>query len=105
MPIPFPKLHIAESVKNRILNTWDELQTSRAEPPQPPAAPTAPAMPADTVTAGAELDVRTQAPAPPMAEPGGLAGSDMGGAVARGEDMLQNVGGIFNTAIRPGNEK
>lgn len=97
MPIRFPRMHIAESVSNRILNLAEELAAgglptlaggvaSRAfqpppedrsgssdpegPPPSSPAAPTGP-VPPNTAAQGAALDARLASPAPPMppAEP------------------------------------
>ena len=61
--IPFPKLHIAESVLNRIFNTLD------GEPPL--VTPIEPLVIPDPTIEGAEIDAEVQAQAPPVSAPPG----------------------------------
>lgn len=86
--IKFPRVHIAESVKNRILNTRDELNSSRAPAAAAPPAPP-PSVP-DPELEGAELDNNIAQPPgelPPLetAEPGP---DELAGAVARGDNLI-----------------
>lgn len=57
--IKFPKVHIATSVMNRILNLHDEIETARA-----PASDRSPAL--DPSGQGAVLDAALDTPAPPV---------------------------------------
>lgn len=88
MAIKFPKVHIAESVANRILNIHDELRASGKIQPAPPSEPNVPdVIPADTMLQGATIEAATQ----PTAQPGPLqapTGTVGPGAVARGENLL-----------------
>jgi hypothetical protein len=79
MTIRFPKMHIAESVANRILNIADGVPSS---PSLPMAAPVPPDVPAQGVT----LD--TQLATPPAATelPAGADGALVGAALA-GDDL------------------
>lgn len=61
MPIPFPKIHIAESVVNRIQNTLDDIA------PMFPSINPAPIPPADPIALGAQIEQQTAQPAPPVA--------------------------------------
>lgn len=68
--IKFPRMHIATSVVNRILNAADEIERSRPQAAQEPvAAPIAPTVP-DPSVEGAALDsaLQTQPPAMPPLE-------------------------------------
>jgi len=68
--IRFPQIHVAESTVNRILNTWDEIQSQRVAA----AAPVVPSNPgAGTQTESMNLDARLQSSPGPMAVPDGLA--------------------------------
>lgn len=60
--IKFPKVHIAASVVNRILNVRDELGASA-----PARAPVAPNVP-DPTAEGDVIDAKLNAPAPDMGE-------------------------------------
>lgn len=63
MPIRFPRMHVAQSVVNRILNVADELVAQRAPAvPEPHPAP----EPADPTIPGAELDLALREPLAPM---------------------------------------
>lgn len=82
----FPSMHIAESVVNRILNTWDEIPS-----PAPAAAP-APEVP-NPAPQGAALDQALTTPQ------GGAPASSEGAAVAlagaQGESPMQGLlGGL-----------
>lgn len=65
MPIPFPKLHIAESALNRVLNALEENQTGLGLPmPTPDMIP-------NTQRQSLELDDKlSQAPGPAEVPPG-----------------------------------
>jgi len=90
MPIPFPKMHIAQSVINRVLNTI-EGNESLGFVPQP-----APIPPADPLALGQQIEEETSiAPAAPalspeqqgmanqgMVENSALGGSPFDGALA-----------------------
>lgn len=56
MPIPFPKIHIAESVVNRIQNTLDDMA------PMFPSINPAPIPPADPIALGQQIDQQTTQP-------------------------------------------
>lgn len=61
MPIPFPKIHIAESVVNRIQNTLDDIA------PMFPSINAAPIPPADPIALGQQIEQQSSTPAPPVA--------------------------------------
>lgn len=85
MAIRFPRMHIAESALNRILNLRDEL-AEETPPPAAPAAPVAAPTAPDPALQGIELDAALAAPTPPVdapAEPDPLVGT-----VARGTDLV-----------------
>ena len=54
--IRFPRMHIAESVVNRILNAADDIQTTEMAPPNIPQ------MPGNVAQQGAAIDQATHAP-------------------------------------------
>lgn len=58
MPIPFPKIHIAESVINRIQNTLEDLT------PMFPSINPSPIPPADPIALGQQIKQQTNTPAP-----------------------------------------
>lgn len=66
--IKFPSLHIAESVKNRILNTADELDADEAERAAPVVAPSLPASNAS----GQAIDVALATPPGEVSAPPNL---------------------------------
>ena len=85
--IPFPKMHIAESVLNRIFNALDDSQ------PMFPSFNPPPPITVDPVALGGKIEQATETPAPPVAmsddpvEAGAaqesiLGGSPLAGAVA-----------------------
>lgn len=87
MPIPFPKIHIAESVINRIQNTLEDLT------PMFPSINPAPIPPADPIALGQQIEQQTNTPAPPVsmsddpveagaAQESIFGGSPLAGAVA-----------------------
>jgi hypothetical protein len=82
MTIRFPKIHIAESVSNRILNIADGLPSS---PGLPMAAPVPPDVPAQ----GAALDMQLQTPMVEAELPAGADGAVVGAAL--GGDNLVNA--------------
>lgn len=67
MPIRFPKMHIAQSVVNQILNAHDEIERSIAPPvaAEPREAPDV----ADPTLEGAMLDTKLQQPVSPDMPP------------------------------------
>lgn len=88
--IRFPKLHIATSVTNRILNIADEIDAA-APIPAVPAPKEPPAVP-DPGPSGAQLDA--QLGAPPGDDLPGLetdepATDQLAAAVAAGEDLIR----------------
>jgi len=64
--IPFPKMHIAESVVNRILNVHDEL-SAKQRTPQAPAGVSSEPVVADPTLQGVALDRALEQPAAPVA--------------------------------------
>ncbi len=79
MPIPFPRMHIAESVINRIMNTMDELEPT-------PIPQSQPLPPQDPLALGQQIEEQTQQPTPevelPPSEPEASVASEslMGGS-------------------------
>lgn len=70
--IRFPKMHIAESVANRILNLADDMRAGGFMPPPEPREP--PTLPHAPIMEGAQLDQALAAPPPAdMAVPPELA--------------------------------
>lgn len=61
--IPFPKIHIAESVINRIQNAIEDTQ------PLFPSLNTAPIPPADPIALGEQIEQETETPPQPVAAP------------------------------------
>jgi hypothetical protein len=61
--IPFPKLHIAESVMNRIMNAVEDVQ------PMFPSFNPAPIPPADPIALGQQIEQQTETPAAPVSMP------------------------------------
>lgn len=59
--IPFPRIHIAESVMNRIYNALDDVQ------PMFPSINPAPIPPADPIALGQQIEEKTAAPIEPVA--------------------------------------
>lgn len=85
--IPFPRIHIAESVLNRIYNAMDDTQ------PMFPSINPPPPITADPVALGEQIEQQTETPAPPVAmsddpiaagaaEESIFGGSPLAGAVA-----------------------
>lgn len=68
--IRFPKMHIAKSVVNQILNVADEIS--------PPASIDIPSIPEGSAM-GTELDAKLSTPTPDVAAPDGLAMQDVMG--------------------------
>lgn len=62
MPIPFPKMHIAQSVINRILNTIEGEESLSMTAMQPP-------IPPDPTIEGVALDSKLETPASPVEVP------------------------------------
>lgn len=86
MAIKFPRVHIAESVANRLLNIYDDLKASGTIQPAPPTMPNMPdVLPADTTLQGATIDAATTAAPGPLQDPTGMVGA---GAVAQGDNLL-----------------
>jgi hypothetical protein len=61
--IPFPRMHIAESVLNRIQNAIEDTQ------PLFPSINTAPIPPADPIALGKQIEEQTQQPVVPATMP------------------------------------
>lgn len=74
MPIPFPRMHIAESVLNRIANTLEGV-SPLGMPMLPPPIPPEPMM------QGALLDEQLQTPPGEIAVPSGTEGDAAAGAI------------------------
>lgn len=79
MTLRFPKMHIADSVVNRILNASDEIEVAVA-----PAMP--PSIPADPAEQGAVIDEALQTPVAPMPEQ-----TPNPGATVQGENLIDNL--------------
>jgi hypothetical protein len=63
MPIPFPRLHIAESVLNRIFNAVEDIQ------PMFPSINPSPIPPSDPIALGQQIEEQLETPAAPVALP------------------------------------
>lgn len=61
MSIPFPRIHIAESVLNRLQNAIEDTQ------PMFPSINPAPIPPADPIALGEQIEKKTAAPVEPVA--------------------------------------
>lgn len=59
--IPFPRIHIAESVMNRIYNALDDTQ------PMFPSINPSPIPPADPIALGQQIEEQTATPPTPVA--------------------------------------
>lgn len=81
MSIRFPKMHIAQSVVNRILNVADGIQPSPTPAP-PPAAPD----PAQVAVQGAAIDYKLHSP-----DTGPLPGIEATPEVALGKPVLNTL--------------
>lgn len=86
MPIPFPRIHIAESVLNRIFNAMEDSQ------PMFPSINAAPIPPADPIALGQQIEQQTTQQQQPVSMPddpmaagaaveGVFGGSPLAGAV------------------------
>ena len=80
--IKFPKLHIATSVVNRILNVADGVEAKRLTMSEPPAAPD----PQSLAVRGAALDFALMKPTP-----GELPPIDAAPEVATGKPLLDTM--------------
>lgn len=85
--IPFPRIHIAESVLNRVFNALDDSQ------PMFPSFNPPPPITNDPIALGEQIEQQTETPAPPVAmsddpvatgaaESSIFGGSPLAGAVA-----------------------
>lgn len=94
MPIPFPKIHIAESVLNRIFNTMDDMDAAKSV-----TSPMLPPVPPDPTRLGLQLDEEVSTPLMPAAPPAGLEPSADAGmlesSVQGGSPFDGVLGGIF----------
>jgi hypothetical protein len=88
--IKFPKVHIAASVLNRILNARDELNGSG--PPAGGQSPQQPPVVPDPALMGAVIDQQIATPPPvelpPLEPPPEPAPDELAGIVARGDDLI-----------------
>lgn len=87
--IKFPRIHVAESVVNRILNTRDELRAGARPAPAVVPAP-APNVP-DPTLPGAELDLKLAQP-PPANLPAvneDPESDELAGVLAAGDDLIR----------------
>lgn len=102
MPIPFPKVHIAQSVLNRILNAIEGEPSFALTDMQPP-------IPPDPTVEGVALDSNLEKPASPVAVPpeaeaaanegmvenSAMGGSPFDGAVIGTAGVETPAGGMF----------
>jgi hypothetical protein len=63
MPIPFPKIHIAESVLNRMMNAIEDIE------PMFPSINAQPIPPADPIALGQQIEEQTSVPPQPVSMP------------------------------------
>lgn len=87
MAIRFPRMHIAASTANRILNIADQIDRTGKAPPIKVAKPVPP-VPYNTETQGYNLDEQLTAPVPAMPKLGEA--PDPGGT-ARGRPLLATL--------------
>jgi len=92
--IKFPKVHIAQSVVNRILETRDELRRTSAKSGGGAPAPVPPPAVPDPSATGAALDVATGTPAAPASSPGDPAEGAIDAALA-GKPALDGITGAL----------
>lgn len=93
--IKFPRVHIAQSVLSRILDTADELGLGggggKGAPTPPPTRPPSEPILPDTTAPSVALDVKAHTPPPedvPPAEPQAPAQDELGALIARGDDLI-----------------
>jgi hypothetical protein len=86
--IKFPKMHIAQSVVNRILNTAEEIASNkRAQVAFSMAAPNVP----DPTLEGAALDMKMAGDVPPVSPPSDPTQAAMAGEALTGGDTSDAV--------------
>ncbi len=89
--IRFPKMHLAASVSNRILNLADGLPTPAVEPTLPPIQPDVPLQ-------GAVLDTQLATPPVPAELPAGADGAVMGAALGAEDMSIAALDPLLNPA-------
>lgn len=87
MPVKFPRMHIAASTANRILNIADQIEMHGGAP-MPIVAKPDPAVPYTTAEQGAKIDAQLSTPTPPMPQLGQA--PDPGGTL-EGKPALSTV--------------
>lgn len=88
--IKFPRLHIATSVQNRILNVRDELEGGSRIPAAAPSPVPPPVVP-DPAPVGAVLDVKANTPPPdelPPLESEEPPADELAAKIARGDNLI-----------------
>jgi hypothetical protein len=85
----FPRIHIAESVVNRILNINDTLQAGKEMEGIQGSMPDAPPSVPDPTLEGGAINMALAKPTEPVALGGATA--PLAGAVAGGGDLLQSL--------------
>ena len=89
--IKFPRVHIAESVQNRILNVNGEIELGRLQLQGPPPPVPPPNVP-DPTLPGAVIDQKVMQPVPedvpPLEAPAEPPADELAGMVARGDDLI-----------------
>lgn len=86
--IKFPKMHIAQSVVNRILNTAEDIESNRRV--QSAFSMIAPNVP-DPTLEGAALDMKMSGDVPPVSAPDDPTQSAMVGEAVTGGDTSNAV--------------
>ncbi len=86
--IKFPKMHIAQSVVNRILNTAEDIQSNRRM--QSAFSMAAPNVP-DPTLEGAALDMKMAGDVPPVAAPADPTQAAMAAEGVTGGDSMNAV--------------
>lgn len=93
--IKFPKLHVAESVVNRIMNTADEIRTARQARKSVPV-PINPTVP-DPTMEGAELDMKMSGGVPPVSAPSDpQEAATAAGVLTGGDSITPTVTGLLS---------
>lgn len=90
--IKFPRVHIAASVANRILNVRDELERGSKSSAGVAAADVPPPVVPDPTAAGEVLDARVNEPppadVPPLETPAEPPPDELAGILARGDNLI-----------------
>lgn len=89
--IPFPRIHIAESVMNRIQNTLEDVE------PMFPSINSAPVPPSNTAALGQQIEEQTETPPQPVGTPNDqVAAAAAEESIFGGSPLAGAIDGIFS---------